>query len=108
MAAVLDDDAAVAADRRPAVAAPLGDQRQRGEDVEARQRRGGARQRRVLGRQRRDQLGEQLRLERAEPLLGAQHLGFVLLELRRDEALAAGDRLLAPVVAAAPGAGSAW
>ena len=64
--------------RRADVAPPLGHQRQRGEDVEARQRRGGARQRRVLGGGGRHQLGEELRLERAEALLGAEHLGLVL------------------------------
>ena len=41
---------------------------------------------------------EQLELALEDPLVGAEHLLLVLLQRRRDEALAAGDRLLAVVV----------
>ena len=42
-----------------------------------------------------EQLGEERGLELAEPLLGAEELLLVLLQLGRDEALGADERLLA-------------
>ena len=45
-----------------------------------------------------EQICEQLRLQGAQSLLGAEHLRLVLLELGRHEALASGDRLLALIV----------
>ena len=41
---------------------------------------------------------EQLELALDDPLVGAEHLLLVFLQRRRDEALAAGNRLLADVV----------
>ena len=41
---------------------------------------------------------EELELALEDPLVGAEDLVFVLLQRRRDEALAAGNRLLAEVV----------
>ena len=71
---------------------------QRGQRVER-----GQRARRVLDARRlRGDLGaqplEQLDLPLEDPLVGAEHLLLVLLQRRRDVALAAGDRLLALVV----------
>jgi len=60
----------------------LGHGGERTEDVEQRECRRGARQRRVLGRDLLDEPGEQAGLERQETLLGAQHLRLVLLQLR--------------------------
>ena len=51
---------------------------------------------------------EELHLALEDPLVGAEDLLLVLLERRRDEALAAGDRLLAVVVRQARCAGSPW
>ena len=71
---------------------------QPGQHVE---RRDGARRvqnaRRLAGHARAERL-EQLELARQNPLVGAEHLIFVVLERGRDEALAAGNRLLARVV----------
>ena len=54
-----------------------------------------------------EQLVEDCCLERAQPLLGAEDLRLVLLELRRDEALGADERLLALVVGGHEARGSA-
>ena len=53
---------------------------------------------RRLGRDTSAQLFEQLDLALENALVGAQHLLFVFLQRRRDEPLAAGDRLLAVIV----------
>ena len=53
---------------------------------------------RRLRRDRAAQRLEQLELALEDPLVGAEHLLLVFLERRRDEALAAGDGLLAVVV----------
>ena len=69
----------------------------------ARTSRRGQRARRVLdarrfGRHLAAQRLEDLQLALEDPLVGAEHLRLVLLERRRGESLAAGDRLLALVV----------
>ncbi len=72
--------------------------RQRRQHVERGQR---ARRRLDSRRLRRDggaQAREDLQLALQNPLVGAQHLLFVLLERGGDEPLAAGDRLLADVI----------
>ena len=72
---------------------------QSGQDVE---RREGARRvldSRRFGRHARAQRFENLELSREDPLVGAEHLLFVLLERRRRESLASGNRLLTQVVA---------
>ncbi len=73
-----------------------------GHDVERGQRARGGQQ---VGRARRDaaaDLVEQLVLEPAPPLVGAEHLGLVLLELGRDVALGAGQRLAPHVLGGHP------
>src|SRR5207249_1272135 len=57
-----------------------------------------ARQRRLAERDRVEQRLEQVRLEHAQPLLGAEHPRLVLLQGRRHEALHADQGLLALVV----------
>ena len=47
---------------------------------------------------RRAQLLEELDLALEDPFVGAEHLLFVFFQRRRDEPLAAGDRLLAVIV----------
>ncbi len=71
---------------------------ERGQDVECRDRPRRGLDARRLGRYRGAQRLEDLQLPLENPLVGAEHFFFVLLERRRDEPLAAGDRLLAVVV----------
>ena len=71
---------------------------QRAEHVEHGQRPRGVLHARRLGGDRRAQRLEDLELALEDALVGAQHLLLVLLQRRRDEALAAGHGLLAVVV----------
>ena len=71
---------------------------ERGEHVERGQGARGGLNARRFGGDRRAQRLEQLELALEDPLVGAEHLLLVFLQRRRDEALAAGDRLLAVVV----------
>jgi hypothetical protein len=63
---------------------------ERAEHVERRQRAGGRLDARRLGRDLASQALEDLQLALEDPLVGAEHLLLVLLERRRDVALAAG------------------
>ena len=77
-----------------------------GEHVERGQRARGVENPRRFGGHALSQRFEELELAFDDALVGAEHLLFVFLERRRDEALAAGNGLLAVIVARAPRAGS--
>ena len=68
---------------------------QAGEHVERRQRAARVEQRARLGGDARAQRLEDRQLAHGDALVGAEHLVLVLLQPGRDEALAAGDGLLA-------------
>ena len=102
MAPVHDVERRAVVHERTHVAAYVGDLGQSGHDVERGQ---GARGGQQVGRARRDapaDLVEQLVLEPAPPLLGAEHLGLVLLQLGGDVALGAGQRLAPHVLGGHP------
>ena len=96
--AVDDGELVAVVDVRLDVVADRGSFGERGEHVERRQRARRGLDARRLGGDLPAQPLEDLELALEDALVGAEHLLLVLLERRRDEALATGDRLLAVVV----------
>ena len=89
--------------RGPHIALELGDLGQPGPYIETRQHSAGALDPRDLFAHPHAEPGEQLGLALEQAFFGAQDLRFVLLELRRDVALSAGQRLAPLVLGRYPG-----
>ena len=103
MAALDDLEHAAGFDARPHVATAVGDLGERRRHVEQRERPRGAEQVGGPGGDAPAQLVEELVLQPAAPLLGAEHLRLVLLQLGHHVALGAGERLAPDVLGGRPG-----
>ena len=98
VAAVEDGQLVAVVDVRLDVVVDCGDLGQRGEDVQGGERPRGCLNPGRFAGDRAPQDVEDLELALHDPLVGPEHLLFVLLERGRDEALPAGNRLLAVIV----------
>ncbi len=98
MARVGDQDLVAVVDPRLDVIVEGGVFGEGGQNIERRQRPGSGLDPRRFGRDRGPQAVEGLDLPLEDPLVGAEDFLLVLLQRRGDEALAAGNRLLANVV----------
>jgi hypothetical protein len=98
MAALADFDRVAAVDHRPDIIPAGGQLGQAGGHVEPGHGRGDPEKPRRLPGHRLPQLAEQPEFELADPFLGVENLLLVFLELGRQEALRADERLLSDVV----------